>query len=428
MGYKQADTKLTDGKKANDAWSIGQGGFRFDWDASEKDQVTLQSDFYDGFPNPDGATAVVVMGGNMLGRWTRTLSDKSDFSIQTYYDQTFRDLRNGFKEKLKTFDVDWQYRFAAGKRNELIWGGDLRLMKDEMQNLELFAFEPANKDLHIYSIFLQDKLTLVPSRVLLTAGLKLEHNSYTGMEYSPSMHLSWAATSRHTLWAAISRAVRTPSRIDEDFTISLAPGVPLIQSSDFRTETLIAYELGWRSQPLESLSLSVGTFYNDYDHIRSVEPGPLPTGFPLTFKNDVEGHSHGIELSATYQPVDWWRLRGGYTFMKKKLKVKPGKIDLNNATAESDDPENQVLIQSMFDAGKRIQAGFVFRYISKLPVADVPAYAGLDAQISCKVIRNLVISVIGQNLLDDRHPEFVPSSPSPREIQRGINARVTCRF
>jgi iron complex outermembrane receptor protein len=428
MGFKQASTKLTNGKKANDAWSIGQGGFRFDWDASEKDQVTLQSDFYDGFPNPDGATPVVVLGGNVLGRWTRTISEKSDFSIQTYYDQTFRDLLNGFKEKLKTFDVDWQYRFQAGNRNEFIWGGDLRLMKDQMQNLELFAFEPADKNLHIYSTFLQDKLTLVPSRLFLTAGLKVEHNSYTGFEYSPSVHLSWAAAERHTLWAGVSRAVRTPSRIDEDFTLSLAPGVPLIKASDFRSETLIAYEVGWRTQPLESLSLSVGTFFNDYDNIRSVMPGPPPTGFPLTFKNDVEGHSYGIELSATYQPTDWWRMRGGYTFLKKKLRIKPGGADGNNASAESDDPENQFVIQSMFDIKKHIGAGFVFRYVSILPLADVPAYAGLDVQVGVDITKNVMLSVIGQNLLDDRHPEFIPSSPSSREILRGINAKLTCRF
>src|SRR5262249_7550031 len=154
-------------------------------------------------------------------------------------------------------------------------------LNDQMQNLELFAFEPGDKNLHIYSTFLQDKITLKPSRLFLTAGLKVEHNSYTDFEYSPRVHLSWNSADKHKLWAAVSRAVRTPSRIDEDFTLSLAPGVPIIQASDFRSETLIAYELGWRSQPLESLSLSVGTFYNDYDRIRSVMPGLPPTGFPL---------------------------------------------------------------------------------------------------------------------------------------------------
>jgi iron complex outermembrane receptor protein len=240
--------------------------------------------------------------------------------------------------------------------------------------------------------------------------------------------LSWAAAERHTLWAGVSRAVRTPSRIDEDFTLSLAPGVPLIKASDFLSETLIAYEVGWRTQPLESLSLSVGTFFNDYDNIRSVMPGPPPTGFPLTFKNDVEGHSYGIELSATYQPTDWWRMRGGYTFLKKKLRIKPGGADGNNASAESDDPENQFVIQSMFDIKKHIGAGFVFRYVSILPLADVPAYAGLDVQVGVDITKNVMLSVVGQNLLDDRHPEFVPSSPSSREILRGINAKLTCRF
>ncbi len=250
-----------DDKPANDKWSLGQGGFRVDWNAGKKDLVTVQGDFYDGFPNPDGATAVVAIGTNVLARWTRSISDKSDFRIQTYYDYTFRDFRNGFSQKLNTFDIDWQYRFAAGKNHEFIWGGDIRAMKEHVNNLELFAFTPANKNLHIYSTFIQDKITLVPSALSVTVGAKVEHNVYTGFEYSPSARLGWTPKRNQTVWAAVSRAVRTPSRIDEEFFFYLIPELPIIAGSETRSQTPNCLdELGWRFQPVTKLSLSLSTF------------------------------------------------------------------------------------------------------------------------------------------------------------------------
>jgi iron complex outermembrane receptor protein len=427
-GFKQAGTGLVKGPVANDDWTMAQGGFRFDWDARKNDQITLQSDFYDGFPNPDGTTPVVTIGGNVLGRWTHRISAQSDFRVQAYYDQTWRDLLNGFTENLKTFDVDWQYRFPLGRKQELIWGGDVRLLNDKMQNLPLFAFEPAHKNLHIYSTFIQDKLSLVEDRLYLTLGTKIEHNSYTGFEYSPGGHLAWTPARNQMIWAAVSRAIRMPSRIDRDFSLYAVPGVPVISGDDFRSETLMAYELGWRVQPYEKLSLSIAGFYNVYDNIRSAEPGAPPSGFPITFGNGVKGDTYGIELSGTYQPLNFWRIRGGYTFLKKKLSVKPGSQDLNKASAESDDPENQFLIQSMFNLPARIEAGFVLRYVDALPDPKVPAYTGLDIRISWKFTKHLGLGITGQNLLYNRHAEFIPTSPSPREILRSVNGTLTCRF
>src|SRR6185437_781654 len=133
---------------------------------------------------------------------------------------------------LKTYDIDWQYRLQAGRSQELIWGGDVRLMDDKMQNLALFAFLPAKKMLHLYSLFVQDKITLVNDQLYFTLGSKLEHNDYTGFEYSPSGRLAWTPAERQMIWAAVSRAVRTPSRIDRDFSLSVAPGVPVISGDD----------------------------------------------------------------------------------------------------------------------------------------------------------------------------------------------------
>ncbi len=267
---------LANGSKADDNWPMMQGGFRLDWDASKKDQLSLQSNIYGGKPNPDGGdTAVVAKGDNIVARWNHKGSAKSDFQLQAYYDHTWRNFGNGFTEDLKTWDMDWQNRYRAGRKHEITYGAALRIMDHKVTNLQLFAFLPGHKTLYLYSAFLQDEITLVNDRLHFTIGAKMEHNSYTGFEYQPNGRLSWTPRKNGTVWAAVSRAVRTPARIDRDFYLYLIPNLPLIAGSDsFISEKMIAYELGWRLQPLKSLSLSLAAFYNNYDNIRSAEPAP----------------------------------------------------------------------------------------------------------------------------------------------------------
>lgn len=432
--FKEASTRLTtpinDSTDARDEWSVAQGGFRLDWQKSANDVITLQSDFYDGYPNPDGgaASAVVAMGGNALARWTHAFSERSDLRVQAFYDNTWRDFRNGFTENLKTYDVDLQFRFPLGSRQEIICGGDFRLMDHNTQSLPLFYFEPERKMLHIYSGFIQDKITLVKEHLHFTAGCKFEHNVYTGMEYSPSARLSWTFKNSNTLWSSVSRAVRTPSRIDEEFRLLIFENFPLLVGAPFKAETVVAYELGWRLQAMKRLTAAVSLFYNNYDNLRSAEPGPPPFGFPITIGNGVKGYTYGAEFSASYQPIDQLRIKGGYTYLEKKLKIKPDSKDLNKGTVESDDPRNQFLIQAMFDISKQVESGFVLRYVDVLTNKYVPSYTSLDVQIGWKITKWLQLSVVGQNLLNDYHPEFVPSSPEPREIARSYYGKVTFRF
>jgi iron complex outermembrane receptor protein len=222
--------------------------------------------------------------------------------------------------------------------------------------------------------------------------------------------------------------VRNPARIDREFSISLAPNLPFIMGSDsFLSETVIAYELGWRFQPAKKLSLSVSAFYNVYDHIRSAEPGPPPFGIPIVFANGVKGETYGAELSFNSQLTKWWSLRGGYTFLRKELVVKQGSKDANKGTAESNDPEHQLLLQSSIKLPLGLQFGTVARYVSELPKPKVPSYIGLDVRLAWNVTKFLEISVVAQNLAYERHAEFIASTP-PREIQRSIYGKVACRF
>lgn len=429
-GFKLGNTMLTNGQKADDKWPMIQGGFRLDWDASKKDRLSLQLNIYSGKPNPDGGdTAVTAKGDNIVTRWNHASSARSDFQLQAYYDHTLRDFGNGFTEDLKTYDMDWQNRHELGKRHEVTYGLNFRLMDHTVTNLQLFAFLPEQKKMYLYSVFAQDEITLAKNRIHFTVGAKIEHNSYTGFEYQPNSRLAWTPAKDQTVWAAVSRAVRTPARIDRDFVLYLIPNLPLIAGNDsFISEKMVAYELGWRLQPLKNLSLSLATFYNVYDDIRSAEPGPPPFGFPITFRNGVKGRTYGMELSATHQITSWCKLRGGYSFLKKKLSVKADSKDLNGGTAESDDPENQFLIQSSIDLPHRVEFGTVIRYISKLSKPEVAAYTGLDMQVGWKLNKIIELNIVSQNLLDNHHPEFVPSSPSSREIERSFYGKIICRL
>ena len=426
-GFKLGNTVLPDGSNAKDEWHMGQGGFRLDWDASEENKLMLQGNIYGGKPNPDaGDKPVTAKGDNILFRWDRTTSKNSDFQLQAYYDHTLRDFGNGFSEDLKTYDIDWQNHYRLASRHELTYGANFRMMDHHVTNLELFAFIPAQKTLYLYSGFIQDEIMLVKDHLHFTIGSKLEHNSYTGFEYQPNGRLNWTVNNKHSIWTSVSRAVRTPARIDRDFSLFLTPELPFISGNDnFASEKMIAYELGWRATPLKTLSFSLSSFYNTYDDIRSVEPGPPPFNIPVTFGNGVKGKTYGVELSVTTQLTDWWNIKGGYTFLKKDLSVKEGSKDTNEGTAESDDPENQLIVQSRVKLPARFELGTILRYVDHLPKPFVPHYFGLDVRIGWKLSESLELNIIGQNLLDKQHPEFIPSSPSQREIQRSIYGKIT---
>ncbi|HWA15919.1 MAG TPA: TonB-dependent receptor [Gemmatimonadales bacterium] len=421
-GFSRDHTTEIAGTDARDGWHMFQGGFRVDGDAEARNQWTLQGDIYDGRPDPDGGTPVNASGGDVLGRWTRASGDASEFQLQAYFDRTFRDFNNGFTEALSTFDLDWQHRFPLGKRQEIIWGAGARLMDHRTENLELFRFDPGHKTLQLYSGFVQDAITLVPGRLRLTLGTKVEHHTYAGFEIQPSGRLAWTPSREQLVWAAGSRAVRTPSRIDRDFAILVAPDIPLLTGGPFHPEKVLAWELGWRVQPSDRVMFAVSGFYNSYRDLRSAEPTPVTT-IPIVIGNGVEGNTWGVEVATQYQVVPRWRLRAGYTWFDKDLHVKDDSNDLNAGSVESNDPSHQAQLQSVLDLGRQLELDFVARYVGELEQPEVPDYVGLDVRLGWRPLPRVSVVVVGQNLLKKVHREFIADEPG-RQIDRGIYAKV----
>ena len=421
--FERDSSTRADGSSPEDAWRAGQGGFRLDRQGSNNSLTTLQGDIYRGTIDQAGHADTAVNGGNLLGRWSRSFSNGSDIKAQFYYDRTRRRVPGTYGEILNTFDFDVQYHFTAGGRHDVLWGFGHRFSHDQIENSELLAFLPPKLNTNLVTGFLQDEIAL-GERLHLTFGSKFEHNDFSGFEIQPGIRVSWTPVERQAVWAAISRAVRTPSRIDRDFFVPAAPPYLLAGGPDFVSEELIAYELGYRMQPHSKFSLSLAGFYNDYDKLRSLEPGP-----PITLANGLKGNTYGGDLVASYRPVRWWRYEAGYNFLKKNIRLAPGSRDLNRGQSERNDPEHQFFGRSYIDLPGRIELDAFLRYVDRLPSsnAPVPGYASLDVHLGWLPNRILELSIVGQNLLDKRHPEF-GSPVNRKEIQRGVYGRLTCRF
>jgi iron complex outermembrane receptor protein len=425
--FSRDRTLFSNGRDTGNEWKLGQTGLRLDWHRSSSDVLTLQGDFYDGALNHLGTPGTDIKGGNLLARWSHVFSDKSDLSLQLYYDRTHRGLPRSLAEDLSTYDVDFQHRFRLGERNEFVWGLGYRQVRDDINYITVLAFLPAQVTRRRFSGFLQDELALIKDRLSLTLGAKLEHNDYTGLEVQPSVRAAWKIDRRQTAWGAISRAVRTPSRFDRELFIPAQPPFLLAGGPNFQSEESLGYELGYRSHPHDRLSLSVSTFYTDYTNLRSIEQLNPPAFFPMVVGNGLKGKSYGAELTADYYVTNWWQLHGGFTEMRIKIRPDVGSTDRSNGSGESHDPNRHLLLRSSFEPIRQIQFDSTFRYASEIPNQQLPGYAELDLRMSWQPKSSLEFSIVGQNLLHQRHAEFgLPASR--QEIARSLYGKVVWRF
>ncbi len=425
--FERDSTVLTDGSNALNAWHMAQGGFRLDGALSARDGLTVQGDLYSGRIEQPASDPTTVSGGNLLGRWSRTVSERSDLKLQLYVDRTRRRIPGTFAEALNTYDVDFQHHLLLGTRHDVVWGLGYRLIDDDVGNSMVLGFLPPKVTRQWFSAFLQDEIALVADQLHLTFGTKVEHNDYTGFEFQPSVRVAWRLSERDTLWSAVSRAVRTPSRIDREFYAPSVPPFFLVGGTDFRSEKLIAYEAGYRTRLHQRLSVSLAAYYNDYDDLRSVEHVNPPAAFPIFIGNGLKGDSYGAELTADYRVMEAWRLRAGYTELRIHFSHKPGSTDNSVGTGEARDPRHQASLRSSLDLPANWQLDATYRYVSNIDSQNVPGYSEADLRLAWQPRPALELSLVGQNLLHARHAEF-GAVATRQEIERGVYVKVLWGF
>ena len=445
--FDRGSEDLPGGADALDAWRQGRGGFRLDSQASAQDTLTVQGDIYSGHEDDLPGEMTDNSGENILGRWSRKLSGGSDFSLQSYLDHTHITNPEGpltlgtlrisppgtLRDDLTTVDVDFQNRILLSGWDQLVWGMGFRHTHDAVSNAPAVGFFPAVLNQDLYSTFVQNEL-LLRKDLTFTLGTKLEHNDYTGFEYEPDARLGWTLSPNQFLWGAVSRAVRTPSRIDHDLSEGVPPYLAILEgSADFTSEKVLAYEAGYRAQLSSQLSASVSTFLNRYQDVRSTSITPV-TLLPFFFANNLEGSTDGVEFSGNYQATEIWSLHAGYTLLKEHLHVKPGTFDLSQALNETADPQHQVGLRSSLNLPRRLEFDAALRWVDTLHTNNgptpgtVPSYFELNTRLAWHASKQLEFSVGGENLLHNHHPEFGFPDPTRVEIERSAYGKFAWRY
>ncbi len=394
-------------------------------------------------------------GGYLQGRWERDLSDTSRLSLQIYYqNQQRQDAMLDFN--VDTFDLDFQHAFALNEQNKLIWGLGYRRYSDAYRQAMLGSMIPSNLDYDLFSAFVQDQIDLIPHELELTVGARLEHNDFSGWEFQPNVRLLWSPYAKHRLWAAVSRAVRTPSRFDNGGILSVVAAPPQSPfnlpvlvffqgNSEFVSEKLTAYELGYRTWPAERLSLDIAMFYNNYDDLHALErrndliiQGDGYLLIPDLFVNAVQSQTYGFEVATNWQVMDWWRLQLAYSYLRMKFQNKPGYSELIPVFQEGSQPHHQISLRSSFDIRHDLEFDLWLYYVDEIPelivgtlahTTTVDAYFSVNARLGWRPRKGLELSLMGTNLLGPSHVEFVQETYSfPEQVERGIYGQIKWSF
>lgn len=414
---RRDDTFSVDPAALSDGQETMQAGFRADWSAA-RDRFTFQGDAYSGRsddrPSAFGFAIgpIETSGANILGRWNRSLADGSELQVQSYFDHSERQDRFLFQPTADIFDLEVQHSLRLGSHS-VVWGGGYRHAHDEVGAGLFFGFVPASRQSDWANAFVQDEVAL-STRLTVTAGIKFEHNDYTGIENLPSVRVAWKPVDDHLLWGAVSRAVRAPARLDHDIRFPPNPPFFIVGGSDFESEVADVFELGYRGQPARTLTLSATAFWYDWDRLRS---GQLP---PAMVQNRIQGTTHGLEFWGTWQVTPWWRFSGGLTTLHEDLDLERGSTDPTGPSALGNDPRYQWQARSSFDLASNQALDLSVRRVGKLREPTLPAYYSVDARYAWRVRPHTELSLTLQNLFDPSHPEFRGSTAAPNEIERSL--------
>lgn len=435
--FAREESELDDGEGADDDWEQARAGFRFDSRPTSDDHLTLQGEVYSAEllqfsgGSPDDFDA---KGAHVIAKWSHALSDRSGLDLQLYYDGTRRDSAPATADT-DTADLEARHRMALGSWNELLWGLNYRVSANEAQGRAGHNYEPTDRTLEYYSLFAEDRLELVPKELRLTIGSKLEHHDFTGWEVMPNTRLAYLPSEDQTLWTAVSRGVRAPSIAENDLTVEVPAGPLTIlapPNRGKRAEELLAIETGFRQRLGEAATLDIALFYNDYDSLSSTEIAAAADPSILTIEqvSRRQGESYGGEVAAQWQASERLRWRLSYSLLETHVRVPDDSTDTSNSRTEGRSPEQQIQLWPSLNLASNCDLDLIFRFVDRLPDIPIDHYVNLDLRLGYRPLDELELSLVGQNLLDERHPEFArsPGFPANAEIRRGVLGQVKWEF
>jgi iron complex outermembrane recepter protein len=420
---------------ADDRWQSQTYGFRLDWaggrNAIMAEGAATHQKVRGLFHAPAGPVPGVKAPWNdwaytqeysILGRWTRRRESGAALEVQSSLD--VRHNVDAPSPSQINIDLDGQYHTAVGPRHDVVVGAGYRVVDESVKGSFAFSISPNEVVNTVAKVFAQDEIAL--GRVHLTLGAKLERDSYAGWALQPTARAIWAITPPQHLWAAISRAVRTPSLGDisarVNFTSFIGQGglpvvVGAVGNPDFQSEEVVTAEAGYRREFKSVASIDVTAFVSRYDKLKTseprpprfeAEPAPAHLFVPVQFSNLLAATASGVEISAQWAPAHWWRVDGGYTSFHLKPRPSPASADMAAAVFDGNAPDHQWHARSAVSFSYGVQLDALLFHAGALRNAqiDIDAYTRVDARLQVPLTRSLFVAVVGQNLFDPEHAEY----------------------
>ncbi len=454
--YVQRRSLLTfDGATARDGASGDRIGGRLDWQRSNRDRFSFRGNLFRnpqkqridfGYdPSKFEYDKVYGAGGYALAKWERKL-DGSDLALQSYYNEEHR-TEIGMKLNMKIVDLDFQHHFNAGAQNDIVWGSGFRWTSDHVSGDQTYFAHP-DHIVNLFSAFLQDSFAILPARLTLTAGSKLQWNTYTQFEIQPRLSLIWTPDAAQAVWGAVSRAVRTPSDQDHDvhllYPLGAIDSLPLdglvSGNPELKSEAVIAYEAGYRRRLGHRFSADLAAFANHYTDLQATNVGEpyLVSGAapyivqPFRYVNGFSGNTEGLEGSIAWTPVHNLRVLGSYTWMQARLNSSGSAMVQPSGGQDWSTPKNTFDVRGHWNVSRNwgmtaiVNGNSTVPSSLGIPVTVVPGHTRADLRLARKLGERAEFALGATNLLRARHEEFYPedytlNSYIPRGIYFALN-------
>lgn len=420
-------------------WQDQRVGFRADWELNDS-SFMLDSVVYQGHESTVSTLIVPVApyselvtyqselsGGHLLASWQR-----EGLSVQTYFDRTTR-KRQTFTEYRDTSDFEVKYHTQFMTSHDLQLGLGYRKTSDQIINTPTVSFAPSSRTDPLYSAFIQDEVSLTASLVL-TLGLKVEHNNYSGYERAPSIRMLWKATDRQRLWASVSRAYQPPSRADYSmshlFVSKPTFKLGIVPNQNLKSTKITSYELGYRFQPKESLSLELAAYQNEYHDLTSNETSfdPVSSFLSIQSGNFLSAKSKGVEMNVSWQVMDAWRLKANYSWAKTKAKTTGGNDTESVFVTENNVPNHRWALISEARLSSNVTLDTQYYVVAESLARKIDAYERLDTRLAWQQSKKIELSLAVQNVLGKKHAEFPDFSGGRAIYGRSYYAKATWEF
>jgi len=311
------------------------------------------------------------------------------------------------------------------------------------------GYDPSSATYRVGDVVIRDEVQLIPGRLMASAGVRLDYDSYRQFDYQPSVRLLYTPDTRQTFWAAASRAVRAANRLDRDLkeyggsesVLGLPMQLWVYGSKTMRSEVERSVETGYRFQSGQRWSVDASIYWSYYERLRALYGPYVPVltftnGSPVlllagTACNCGTGRSYGAEIWGTWQVRPGWRLSPSYSYLNERRWLPPHSAWLSYVWDGTPSTfAHQGVLRSQHDLTRQLQLDVTLRPRSgDEQLFHLPATLFVDARLGWRPTRSGELSLTVRNLTGRNVLAGIPElTVAALPLRRTVILQWTQRF